>query len=484
MPNKKNMLTKPTAQQRREQSVHDKMIALLERLPKGTFARGGGALGGMLAGPKGAALGTAIGSGISTITGYGDYTVRMNSILKSGFSSDSERSPVDDLPQFTRGAHTVNVKHREYFGDLLVPDVPSQFNNTAYTIQPSNSSLFPWLARIARQYQQYRIRGMVVEFKSNTTDYAAAGPLGSVGIATNYNVVDAKFDSLVEFQNSEFAVVSKPSKNILHAIECSPAIGRGEWLYVKDLSNEDPGMTQDSRFNDFGLLQVCTSGLPGTAGQTLGQLWVSYDIEFAKPILGSADPGPELAACVVITSNPNSSAIAPTAESALLSRTWTDNSLVPTANTTYKMFEPSQVQSSVGNIASGIVTVDGSTVKLFKPGRYTLLFALRCVNGADNNYALRNFSGSTTGAVVNFGTGAGVATEPVEPDVPYAVVGTASATWDYSATLYVSVESAPQAGVLVTPPSFATHTSNLVASITRSLIVEFLDTASAQRVVQ
>lgn len=465
--------------------MRDKMLAALQKLPKGTFAKGGGMVGGMIAGPKGAAVGTAIGSGISTITGFGDYVVKSNSIMKAGYASDLEKSPVDDLPQFTRGAHTVNVKHREYFGDLLVPTVPAVFNNIAYIIQPSNAALFPWLARIARQYQQYRIRGMVVEFKSNTTDYAAAGPLGSVGIATNYNVVDAKFDSLVEFQNSEFAVVSKPSRNILHAIECSPAIGRGEWLYVRDTDNENPNLVQDSRFNDFGLLQVCTSGLPGTAGQTLGQLWVSYDIEFAKPILGSPDAGPTTQPCVAIVSTPNTDALVPTATSNLLSREWTCNQInAPAVSTVYKLFEPSQINTSTGNIAAGIVTVAGNVISLYKPGRYTIWFRINVVNGTGVNNLLATFaSNSNVQPTVAFGTGVGSWSNFVPAAVPHSVVGTAGAEWTYSCCIGVVITTPNGSGaVTVTPPSFTTNSAQVVASFTRQALVEYLEVQSVNYV--
>jgi len=50
-----------------------KLDQLLSRIPRGTFATVGGALGG----PSGA----MIGKGISTLTGYGDYNVRTNSLM-------------------------------------------------------------------------------------------------------------------------------------------------------------------------------------------------------------------------------------------------------------------------------------------------------------------------------------------------------------------------------------------------------------------
>jgi hypothetical protein len=460
----------------------DKIKNLMARLPKGTFAAGGGALGAALGGPAGGAVGSAIGRGISTITGYGDYTVKSNSILKGGFSNDLERSPIDDLPQFVRGAHTVNVKHREYFGDLLIPEDPAVFDNSSYVIQPSNAQLFPWLARIARQYQQYRIRGMVVEFKSNTTDYAAAGPLGSVGIATNYNVADAKFDNLVEFQNSEFAVVSKPSRNILHAIECHPSIGRGEWLYVRDVDNENPSTVQDPRFNDFGLLQICTSGLPGTAGQTLGQLWVSYDIEFAKPVLGSSDPGPVLTPGVLVTSTPNTGVLESTSASALLSRNWSTTSFVPTASTVAPVFLNSAVTSSTGNISSDVIVLSSTanTFDIKRPGKYYLFYRLFVTNGTGTQSVLASSASTMSDISVVDNNAASSDYFTINKIVPHAVDLTAGALYVVALSYIIDVAAADDVNtVTVTHPQFTTHSvsGSLVTNVQREMDIEWLSTA-------
>lgn len=473
----------------------DKMKHLMSRLPKGSFAAGGGALGAAIGGPAGGALGSAIGHGISTITGYGDYTVRSNSILKGGFSNDLERSPIDDLPQFVRGAHTVNVKHREYFGDLLVPGSPAMFNNRGYVIQPSNAQLFPWLARIARQYQQYRIRGMVVEFKSNTTDYAAAGPLGCVGIATNYNVADTKFDNLIEFQNCEFAVVSKPSRNILHAIECHPSIGRGEWLYVRDVGNEDPSIVQDPRNNDFGLLQICTSGLPGTAGQTLGQLWVSYDIEFAKPVIGSdsgpyppgpVPPAPVLTPGVLVTSTPNTGYLESTSASALLSRRWSTVVLTPSANTVTPVFSNSSVTTSDGNISPDVVNLSttANSINLERPGRYYLYYQLFVQNGTGTRFVLASPSSNMVNISVSNNGAASSVLYSVNTVVPHQVTTATGSVEERSYTValayIIDVAGADDANtVTVTHPSFTTtHDGNYVVQyIRREMLIEWLSTA-------
>lgn len=450
------------------QSLTDKMDNLMKRIPKGTFATGGGLIGGALGGPAGRALGTVLGSGISAITGYGDYEVRSNSLLKRAGAYDMERSPVDDLPQFVRRDHAVNVIHREYFGDLVVPAVPTAYNNTGYVIQPSNPLLFPWLSRIAKQYQQYRIRGMVVEFKSNTTDYAAAGPLGNVGITTNYNLADLKFDTLVKFQNCEFAVVTKPSRNIMHAIECSPQAGRDEWLFVRDVDGENPAIFQDPRFNDFGLLQVCTAGLPGTAGSTLGQLWVSYDIEFAKPVLGTPDNA--TTAGVLCVSTPDTGVLASVPSSGVMYRTWDCTSFAPAASTYYAVFLPSAVISSSGNISSTVVSMGAAgNFSLRRPGMYFLAFRMFCTNGVastlitDGTTAMVALSASVVGSAT-------VSVNALDVQVPQTLGGVNAAVYTTSLLYVMTVTGANDTNYVdVTPPQFKSAAGSLVSSIVRQL---------------
>jgi hypothetical protein len=259
------------------QSLNSRMDRIMKMIPKGTFSNVGTAAGMAAGGPAGATIGRVIGSGLSAITGYGDYEVSMNTLNKVSTS-------VDMVPAFVRNDHSVRVTHREFVRDLVVPGDPSGFVNSTQPINPSNGLLFPWLASMAKQYQQYRIHGMIVEYKSMSSDYAASGPLGTVCIATNYNVLDKPYPSKIALENSEFAVSCKPSMSLVHALECDPKVTGRDILYVRDLLAQSTN-TSDARLYDAGLLQIATAGLPGAPGSTMGEIWISYDIEFYKPVL-------------------------------------------------------------------------------------------------------------------------------------------------------------------------------------------------------
>lgn len=225
---------------------------------------------------------TMAGKAISRITGVGDYQVRANTIETSGGVISGE------VPHFGKENNSTRVRHREFIQDVAVPANPTVFNNTTFVINPANAQLFPWLSKFAENYQQYRIHGMVLVFKTTTSDYSSSGGMGKVAMATNYNVRDSAYANMIELENAEFSVSGKPSVSRVHPIECASNNGLPLVRYVRDLQYDAAG--GDDRLYDAGKFQFATQGLPGSTGTVLGELWVTYDIEFYKPIIGRDVP--------------------------------------------------------------------------------------------------------------------------------------------------------------------------------------------------
>jgi hypothetical protein len=144
---------------------------------------------------------------------------------------------------------------------------------------------------MALLYSTYKIHGMVVTYKTMSTNFSTGGPLGTVVMATNYNVNDKPFEDKIQMENAEFSVSCNPSQSLIHALECDPDVTGLNILYVKDPFTNTVGAVSDNRFYDFGKLQIATTGLPGEAGTSMGEIWVSYDIELIKPVLGGTGSG-------------------------------------------------------------------------------------------------------------------------------------------------------------------------------------------------
>jgi hypothetical protein len=269
----------------------EKIVPVMQQIvPRGSFAKGGSYLGGAagaLAGGRygmgipgsaiGGKLGGFLGKGMSRILGFGDYTVTHNSLVKEGMAI----APGEAVPAFGVIGHATRVRHREYIGDIVIPSSPTEFVSSSYTINPGNSTTFPWLSALAANYQQYRFEGLVFEFKTLSSDITAGGALGSLMLATNYDVLESPYADKVHLENSQYAVSAKPSQSQIHTIECDPAASTQNLWYVRDSSSSTS--TGDDRFYDLGKFQVATAGLPGTEGSVLGELWASYDVSLFKP---------------------------------------------------------------------------------------------------------------------------------------------------------------------------------------------------------
>lgn len=211
--------------------------------------------------------------GLNLITGSGDYKVSSNTLMR------------DSVPQFGKGKRSTRIRHREYITDVVSGDAGS-FNIQVFTINPGLSGTFPWLASVGNQYEEYKIRGMIFEFKTMSADAlnSTNTALGQVIMATQYNVLSQPFINKQQMENYEFAGSTKPSMSLIHPVECEPHETPLTELFIR--ANNQSTTGSDARIYDFGKFYIATNGLQA-ANVNLGELWVSYDIEFFKPKLGN-----------------------------------------------------------------------------------------------------------------------------------------------------------------------------------------------------
>lgn len=234
------------------------------------FADVGGSVGGALFGPIGRSVGKWLGSGVGTIFGSGSYALPEYNVLMNQ----------NQIPKFSTSGNAHVVSHREFIGDVTGT---TGFSVTNYAINPGNPVLFPWLSQMAAGYEQYRIHGLIFEFRSTSSDYNTSNPsLGAVVLATQYDTLDPAFTSKQQMENYEFAVSGKPSLSIIHGVECDP---RQEVIAERYVSPPILGWNApagaDARFYNLGNLAVATAGM--SSSYVVGELWCSYVVELIKP---------------------------------------------------------------------------------------------------------------------------------------------------------------------------------------------------------
>lgn len=188
------------------------------------------------------------------------------------------------------------VSHREFIQDIVatqafVNQVPTGSTTPGFILNPGNQLTFPWLAQIAENFEEWKPRGILFEFKTTSSDAVvstnANAALGTVIMATEYNAYNGTFANKQQMENYEFAVACKPSCSFTHQVECSTAENPEHIFYVRTGAVPTGA---DQRLYDLGTFQIATVGMQSN-GNSIGELWVTYEIEFKKPriAVGSID---------------------------------------------------------------------------------------------------------------------------------------------------------------------------------------------------
>jgi hypothetical protein len=454
------------------QGILGKLDKVLSRLPKGSFAAGGAAIGARVGGARGAGIGRDIGAGLSAISGYGNYKVAANSLARVS-------SSVDMVPQFVKNEHSVRVTHREFIGDLVAPALPGTFTNTEYAINPGNSSLFPWGSQMAKQYSQYKIHGMVMVYKAMTSDYAAAGPLGTVIMATNYNALDKKFITKVEMENSEFACSTKPSLSLVHAIECDTSVSGIKTLYIRDPANESTD-TSDRRFYDFGKFQVATTGLPAQVvpGTTMGELWISYDIEFMKPVIGGQLFVSEGLTVTGQTSGASVVGVGGNTSGVIPFVTFSTAQPGPSTNVLDTILPGTTglVTGGYVNLVTTVVSRSSSTLTLRKNGRYIIVARMFGDTTPTNNSLASTTYTEALSTLSNTGTATSFLNTDIGRVAPVCAATNTLNGYDSVQYYEVAVNGIPDGTgttnfVTWTPATYTTAPSAMILNITKTVAV-------------
>ena len=222
---------------------------------------------------EGRNIGGSIGGGLGHVVdrwfGKGDYQVSSNTLIKPS-----------SVPIMHSADSSVRICHKEFINDITATPA---FSSQSYSINPALASSFPYLSGIAQNFESYRIHGMVYTFKSTSADAlnSTNTALGSMLLATDYNVLDNAFTTKAGFLATTFSNSGKPAQDIMHPIECASHVSSGPEQRYTRYGAAPAG--SDLRLYDWGNFQIASVGQQATS--VVGELWVSYDIELINPQL-------------------------------------------------------------------------------------------------------------------------------------------------------------------------------------------------------
>jgi len=224
-------------------------------------------------GPTGASYGTGLGAALSKWLGSGDYTVSSNSI--------TQKASAGSIPAMHKEGQSILVRHREFLTEIR--GATSFTIRNEFDLNPGLSTTFPWLAGIASQYSQYRIKGLVYHYVPTSGNAVSStnAALGTVMLQTSYRATESAPTSKIEMLNEYWSSEAKPSEEFCHPIECDPKENPFNVQYVRTGSLP---ATENQLMYDLGRTTVAVSGQQAN-DIVLGDLWMTYEIELKKPVL-------------------------------------------------------------------------------------------------------------------------------------------------------------------------------------------------------
>jgi hypothetical protein len=171
----------------------------------------------------------------------------------------------------------VEICHREFITDVTGS---TAFSINNYNINPGLSNVFPWLASVTQNFEEYEMKGLVFEYRpsSGSAVSSTSSALGTVIMATDYNVISPNFVNKQQMESYEFSTSVVPFNPALHPVECAPGSNPIKTLYVRDTAVPDGA---DARMYDLGNFQIATVGMQ--SAYTVGELWVTYHLLLKKP---------------------------------------------------------------------------------------------------------------------------------------------------------------------------------------------------------
>jgi hypothetical protein len=168
----------------------------------------------------------------------------------------------------------VVVRHREYLQDVNVtgPD----FACVALNLNPGIDSTFPWLSRLAQNYESYRFRRLTVQYET----CCGTATIGTLMMAIDYDAADPAPPSKQKLLGYHNAVRSAAWNRAQFNADRADLQKTGQ----KFVRSNALLPNLDIKTYDVGRLFVCTQGF-AAAAVTVGELYLDYEVELHTPQL-------------------------------------------------------------------------------------------------------------------------------------------------------------------------------------------------------
>lgn len=182
--------------------------------------------------------------------------------------SFSRRGRRERTREVQQSVGTMTLNNREYVGDVKANDT------LVFRINPGNYALFPWLSRIACNYDKYEIKRLTLSYVPTSSNLIQ----GTVAMTLDTDPQDpVALDKRAMFSNAGTvrSQVFRPCRLVYSKAD----LRRNGVKYTSSSEEKEP-RDADSGFMTVKAFDVLTA--PDTA---CGEVWVDYKITFYNPQL-------------------------------------------------------------------------------------------------------------------------------------------------------------------------------------------------------
>lgn len=195
------------------------------------------------------------------------------------YSMNTDMTPSPQVGSFAQGeVDSIRIRKREYLG-AIKGSVGLVLKTLL--INAGESATFPTLSRIAMQYEQYKMNGLVFWFKSTSGESSASGDtaIGEIIMTAIPDSSEPTPQTKAQLVNTDGSVQNKPSLSSCFGFECAD-------IPVLKIRHGDPNESADSAtLFDAGRFFLATEGMNADTTR-VGELWVTYDCTLIR----SRDP--------------------------------------------------------------------------------------------------------------------------------------------------------------------------------------------------
>lgn len=177
---------------------------------------------------------------------------------------------------------TTVISRCEPVADVGMIAAPT-FGSVQYRINAGDAVTFPWLSRIAINYEFYKFKALRFIYRTTSgeaTSAAGSTAMGKAILVTNYDVSAPAFVTKTQAEQYEGVSSGPPyQKEIVHTVDCSNK--RSGRLPISEFYVSAAAPLTDPHMYDMGRFQMVTQG--GAAQAMIGELWVEYVCELIRP---------------------------------------------------------------------------------------------------------------------------------------------------------------------------------------------------------